>query len=489
MHAPSRTRTARASHTSRRRWYPPELRSEAVTQVGRLIEDEGEARSRAISRVATELDIGRESLRTWVRKAEAEGSTLRVSDTRHTTASGARLTVMRDRLPEEEPQGEAEQAPRPRWQRPLAAYLASRLAMLIVVELAASHPGRGLVALPKGFVNWPAVTSGSRFLNALGVWDAGWYVHIATHSYSPPPLVPSPLGGDMAFFPLFPLLVRAVAFATGLSPLAAGALLAVVTGMTATLAVWSLAAHIAGDRVADRVAVLWCFFPAAFVLSLVYAEGLTVTCAAVCLLMLMRGRWVVAGLAAAAAGASQPAALVLVACCTWAAAGAIRNQRRWPALSAPLLAPTGALAYFGYLWARTGDPLAWFDSQRLFWNHQRMGPYWTVIQPVVRLFQSPGLLDNTVLVAGLVFAIGAGLALWRWRPPAILSIWAAGVMALALMSAPVGTRPRFLFVAFPLIFALAVRMGRRTYYTAVALSVPLFGALTYLTITTLAAVP
>jgi hypothetical protein len=213
---------------------------------------------------------------------------------------------------------------------------------------------------------------------------------------------------------------------------------------------------------------------------MVYSESLLILLSAVCLLALLRKNWWVAGLAAGVATGVHPDAVVLVACCLWAAGVAIWRDRDGWAVVAPVLSVAGIVAYFSYLWARTGDVLRWYHVQRSIW-HVGVGFDHNTVYALTRSFTHPhDLQDGIVPAMGLVFALLGLVLMVRWRPPVLIWIFTVGILLLAFDSNLLGARPRVLLTAFPLIVALA-RWTRPSWFTAVVgASGVLLGAMTFL---------
>jgi hypothetical protein len=369
--------------------------------------------------------------------------------------------------------------------RPLALFAASRVLVLLASAAGAflsTADGRPVVSGP-----WPEVSgTGAGALDGLLRWDSAWYVSVAADGYPA-----TALDERVAFFPLFPGLVRAVAALPGLAPNTAGLLVANVLAAAATVLVWLLGRRLSGPRAADRMAALFAFFPGSFALSMVYAEALLIVLVLGALLALDTRHWVWAGVLAALATATRPNAVAVGAACAWAAFVAVRERREWRAVVAPALAPLGILAFFVFLYRRTGDPLAWFTAQREVWR-ERIDPtaQFDRLGIVLADPSSPlGGLNTWLPLVGAVVMVVGFVFLWRWRPGGVLVSYAVVASALVLTSATIGARPRMVLAAFPLVMALAHGVRDAWFRALLAVSAGCLAVLTVLTVASLAVTP
>jgi len=352
--------------------------------------------------------------------------------------------------------------------RPVGIFLASRAVVLLAMWLATR------LVLNRSMAD---VTS---------TWDGGWYLAVAAGGY--PEAVPAIGGSTLAFFPVYPLLVRAVDAVPFVTPIGAGLLVGGLAALGATVVIWLLGRQLLGADVADRAVALLAFFPGSFVLSMVYAEGVMLLLAAGCLLALVRRRWLVAGVLAAAATATRPNAAALIGSCGWAALVAIRSRGAWRSLVAPALAPLGIVTFFAYLWARTGEATAWFAAQRAGWE-ERVVPL-AIVDDVQQLARDPFLdMNNTVVMAGALLAVVGLVLLLRSGLPGEVVVFAVLVLALAFVSETLGPRPRFILAAFPLFYAAAARLRGAAFSAVLGMAACTLGGFTVLSVITLQATP
>jgi hypothetical protein len=305
----------------------------------------------------------------------------------------------------------------------------------------------------------------------LTIWDGDWFLRAVRHGYPTHlPMIHGRVGENpIAFFPLFPLVVRGL-HAVGFDPGVAALLLSGITGATAVLAVGFLARRMAGDDAGKRAALLFAVFPGTFVFSFAYSEGIVVTCVGFGLIALLDRRWWLAGLLGAVATAASPVALAFVVSCAWCGIRAAwRDRRPWP-LVAPVLAPVGFVAYMAYLWRHTGRLMAWRLTERGGWHSYPSLEYpFRIVWTFLRDPLAP-TLTGQILFAGTVVAVIGVVLMVKEHQPAPVFLYGICAIGSAAISQPVGLRPRFLMLAFPMVIAAGTRYQGRTYRILVIVS-------------------
>jgi hypothetical protein len=335
----------------------------------------------------------------------------------------------------------------------IAIYVAARAITIAVVAITDLFSHDGLVS-------------------ELSRWDGQWFLLAANHGWPGQlPMVDGHVAGSqIAFFPLFPLLMRALSDVSGLSTAVAGLLISGLTGLTAVIAVGALTRVYSDESGARRAAILFALSPGSFVFSLIYNEGIVVTLMAIALWALVRRRWLLAGVLGAVATATSPVGLILVAVSAWSALRAVVRDHAWRALVAPVIAPAGFVAWTAYLWVHTGTPRAWQLTERGGWNSYPSFAYPVhVILKFVTNPISPTMTGQMLVLCTVVAVIGL-VVVFREKMPSELVVYATVAVVLFAISAPVGLRPRFLMLVFPIAMAMATRYRGRTYAALASLS-------------------
>ena len=132
-----------------------------------------------------------------------------------------------------------------------------------------------------------------------------------------------------------------------------------------------------------------------------------------------------------------------------------------------MLAPLGFVAFMAYLAVHTGQLSAWRLTERGGWKS-----YPSLLYPfrILGTFLANPVrptLTGQILVVGTVAAVVGILLMVRARQPVPVLLY--GICAAAI-SQPVGLRPRFLMLAFPMVVALGTRYEGRTHKWLVGVS-------------------
>jgi Dolichyl-phosphate-mannose-protein mannosyltransferase len=294
--------------------------------------------------------------------------------------------------------------------------------------------------------------------DVLSSWDGLWYLRIMRDGYPrhvQPHVTYFVADARAAFFPAYPLLVRFVDRILPGGDTLAALSTNFVLGAVAIFLLGLLAKRLYGPQVAAKAMVLGAMFPGSFVLSFAYTEALLLVFAMGCLWCLMSKQWVAAGLLAALGTATRPNGLALVLACAVAAVIAIRQDREWKSLAAPVLSPLGFVGFQLWLGRHTGEARVWFRVQSQAWGEGASYGL-TAIRKTYEAFAHPLTSSTNVITAASVMAMLLMIFFtWRKRLPLPMTAYNAGIIALMLFPNTVTARPRFLFTAFPLFISAA----------------------------------
>jgi hypothetical protein len=345
-------------------------------------------------------------------------------------------------------------------------------------------------------------------------WDSVWYLAIAQGGYDHQP-------PRTAFFPLYPMVTRGLGVIIG-SDLLAGVIISLIAFMVALVLLHRLVALELGDQRARITVLLLAFCPMAYFFSAVYSESLFLALSVGCIYEARRGRWPTAGLLGGLAAASRNGGIVLLVPLVLMylygprsdrppaeRSRSHRMSRLEPVYSIRLsiawiaLVPAGLGAYLGWLALKTGDGLAPFHVQQVWFRHFAgpLGGVWDGAvaawdglrqlihgpPPPIYFTQAGGdplrvAGQNLMLFGFLVLGAVACIGAFR-RLPFAYGAYALAALALPL-SYPVGPQPlaslpRYEVVLFPLFMWAAVWLEERRLSTnAIAANAVLLGLFT-----------
>ncbi|MCD0482075.1 hypothetical protein LO771_06505 [Streptacidiphilus sp. ASG 303] len=363
-------------------------------------------------------------------------------------------------------------APGGRWRRRTAAATAPASAALRAA--APALLGYAAVRLTGVLVlAWWAHRRGGHLGDLLArSWDSVWYLGIADHGYDTALPAPGPDGkslSNLAFFPLYPGIVRAVSALTSLSSPTVGLVASWVFSLIAAWGVFAVGRRLHGRRTGVALAVLWGVLPHALTESMAYTEPVFTAFAAWSLRAALDRRWVLAGFLSLLAGLTRPTGAALAAA---VALGALAGLRRcagsrdgaagadrpaaWRCLLGAVLAPAGWVAYTAWVGVRLHRWDGYFAVQTA-WGTTFDGGAFTVHGVVDQFARS----ERTMLAAAVVTAVLlASLVLLLLcaldRVPPVLLLYCAALLVLTLGTAGFfHAKARFLVPAFPLLLPLA----------------------------------
>ena len=289
-------------------------------------------------------------------------------------------------------------------------------------------------------------------------WDAGWYLRLAEGGYVYPNISPDGRvrASNLAYFPLFPWLVRRV---DDLSPLSTAQALLAVSWFGGLLAVWAIFAvgnALYGRWAGVALAALWGMAPASLALTMGYPEGMFTAAAAGALYFLLRRRPVWAGACALVAGLLRPSAVAVIAMVgvyflveLWRWSAQRRSRPEDPVAPPRYLAPQagepapvaafvgtalsalGLAAFMVYVGVRTGEVFGYFTVQAQ-WGQSGAGTAEYVQRIADGLFEAKaGSPIPMTIAAAMAYVLLFCLVVFN-RELVWASVYALGILVVSL---------------------------------------------------------
>lgn len=343
------------------------------------------------------------------------------------------------------------------WRSVVGWWLASRAGLLLFVVLASYLLGVAAPLRQHSVLTWVQ--------ERVVWWDAFHFLRIADRGYLPPGLGCC----DQAFFPGYPLLIRALTPAVGGATALAALAVSLLASSAAAVGLWRLARHESGALVARDAVLLLIVAPYGMFLTGAYTESSFLALAVVSWEAGRRGSWWLAGAFATGAALVRVNGLFLLAGLLVLYAGQLRHEpagrgrrRRLDvlAMSGPVLAVAG---YLVYLHVRTGSWNAWQEAQQQGWARRTAWPWqglragWDAIvaAPTPDLVVSRWA-DLLTVVGGLALTL-ALLALRRWGE----AVYVGPSVGVLVCSTMLTSAPRYALLWFPGYLLLARVMSHR----------------------------
>lgn len=337
----------------------------------------------------------------------------------------------------------------------------SIIAMVVIIKAAVLAFG----TLAFQITNNGAIGSLAHVASLWNRWDGPQYLLIARRGYA--------AAGDrrlaLAFFPLYPWLVRMAALVIGGAVLSAF-VVAAIASVVAGVALARLFALDYPERLARNAVWFMFIFPTSYFLHTDYSESVFLALVVASFLAARRERWMTAGALGALTAMTRPNGILIV-----------------PALGAEALSQWWRMRRFEWRWLWigvaalglgvhlivnyrvTGDALAFVRVEREHWAHATVAP-WRGIAANIGISRDWGPHDAAMIGSQVLFYLAVGLAggvaaALMLRPS--YAVWMGLNWLLFASQSWDISAPRYTLMMFPLFLLIAMLARRRPWNTAI----------------------
>lgn len=282
--------------------------------------------------------------------------------------------------------------------------------------------------------------------------DASWYVEIARDGYHPGPLT-TETPKNWTFFPLYPLLLKAIAPLFN-SYLIAGLIISNSCFLLALIVLQLFMRHEKIDpATSDRAIWLCCFFPTSYFFISPLTESLFLLLSLGAFYFLRKERLIFSAVTLSLATATRPTGLMLLPAfllelCKSKASTVIK-------LTSLAIAPLGAMFYMLYLHTLTGSLLAFSENQAA-WGRFK-GSFWELTASLMLNLDRVMIGWNFLAFNAFCALLALSISYYLYRRKMFsLALFLGIPVACALATGSVLSMARFVAALFPIYLGIAL---------------------------------
>lgn len=295
------------------------------------------------------------------------------------------------------------------------------------------------------------IYSDNIYLDIWGIWDSGWYLHIADFGYweITNPGTITDMQTPYAFFPLYPMLIRGLGFATG-DNFVAGIIISNVALFVGSLYLFKLVRFEDDEATALRSMKYMYLFPVAFIFSGVFTESLFVMLMIMCFYYAKKGNWAFVGVLGLFIGLTKTLGIVVLIPIFYEYLK-MHSYRIKPDVLYLGLFPAGVALFSRYCYTKTGDYLAFMHAQGT-WGR-------TFSNPIAGL--DAGFANGNFYIYYLAyFSLFFIILLFVFARRIGFTYFLLGALLIFIpLSTGVLAMPRFILSVFP-FFIMFARLGK-----------------------------
>jgi Gpi18-like mannosyltransferase len=308
----------------------------------------------------------------------------------------------------------------------------------------------------------------SILMNQFYHWDSLYYISIAKEWY----VNQGAQQNFIAFFPLYPILIRLTTFSYDYVNLSA-LLVSNVSSAIAGLYLFKLVKLDFDENAAVKAVLYLCVFPTAFFLSTMYTEGLFLALSIASFFYARTGKWATTGFLSLFACLTRLGGLVLFP----ALLVEYLHQKKWNLRKADLnvlwifLAVAGFLIYLGINNLSTGNPFTFLNVESVHW-HQTFNPLMGLAL-AVQVSTTGTFPVNLLALAQLIFAslaLFATVESFRLRLRLSYNVYMLLTWMLIVSTSLWNSIPRYVLTLFPMFILMGISVSSKKIHYFVALS-------------------